>query len=76
MAHPSHDAFGQQAGQGAVDRGVRLAEDARQLRRVDKRHPAEGVEQLDEASKLDIHISEKSGKMTSSKLPPSRELRL
>ena len=29
-----------------VDRGVRFAEDERQLRRVDERRPAEGVEQL------------------------------
>ena len=46
MAHPPDDAIGQQVGQGAVDRRVRLAEDARQLRRIDERRPAEGVEQL------------------------------
>ena len=33
-------------GQRAVDRGVRLAEDERQLRRVDEGRPAEGVEHL------------------------------
>ena len=44
VAHPPGDAVGQQAGQSAVDRGVRLAEDACQLRRVDERHPAEEVE--------------------------------
>ena len=46
MTHPPGDADGQQAGQSAVDRGVGLAEDARQFRRIDERHPAEGVEQL------------------------------
>ena len=44
MADTPGDAVGQQAGQGAVDRGVRLAEDERQLRRIDERRPAEGVE--------------------------------
>ena len=38
--------FGQQVCQDAVDRGVRLVENERQLRRVDERRPAEGVEQL------------------------------
>ena len=46
MAHPPGDAVGQQVGQGAVDGGVRLTEDERQLRRIDERRPAEGVEQL------------------------------
>ena len=46
MTHPPDDAVGQQAGQGAVDGRMGLAQDARQLRRVDERHPAEGVEQL------------------------------
>ena len=46
MTHPPDDTVGQQIGQGSVNRRVGLAEDARQLRRVDKRHPAEGVEQL------------------------------
>ena len=46
MANPPNDAFPQQVAQGSVDSGVRLAKDARQLRRVDKRRPAEGVEQL------------------------------
>lgn len=46
VAPPSHDAFCQQVAQGSVDRRVRLAEDARQLRRVDERRPAEGVQQL------------------------------
>ena len=32
VAYPPGDALGQQLGQGAVDRGVRLTEDARQLR--------------------------------------------
>ena len=45
-ADPSGDVLGQQVGQMAVDSRVRLAQDARQLRRVDERHPAEGVEQL------------------------------
>ena len=44
MTHPADDAVGQQVGQGAVDGRVRLAEDARQLRRVDEGRPAEGVE--------------------------------
>ena len=39
-------AFSQQARQVAVDRRVGLAQDVRQFRRVDERHPAEGVEQL------------------------------
>ncbi len=39
-------AVGQQLGQSAVDGRVRLAQDERQLRRFDERHPAEGVEQL------------------------------
>ena len=38
--------LGQQAGQGSVDGRVGLAQDARQLRRVDERRPAEGIEQL------------------------------
>ena len=46
MARPPHDAFGQQVGQGAVDGRVRLAENGRQLRRINERCPAEGVEQL------------------------------
>ena len=46
MAHPPGDAVGQQAGQGSVNGRVRLAQDACQLRRVDERRPAEGVEQL------------------------------
>ena len=37
---------GQQVDQGTVNRGVRLAEDERQLRRVDEGRPAEGVEHL------------------------------
>ena len=43
VTHPPDDAVGQQVGQGSVNRGVGLAEDARQFRRVDERHPAEGV---------------------------------
>ena len=46
VADPSDDALGQQVDQRAVDRGVRLTQDACQLRRVDERRPAEGVEQL------------------------------
>ena len=46
MANAPDDAVSQQAGQGAVDRCVGLAEDARQFRRVDERHPAEEMEQL------------------------------
>ena len=46
VAHPPHDAVGQQAGQGAVNRRVRLPQDERQFRRVAERRPAEGVEQL------------------------------
>ena len=44
MTHTSDDAFGQEACQRAVDGGERLAQDARQLHRIDERHPAEGVE--------------------------------
>ena len=44
MAHPPDDAVYQQAGQGTVNRCVRLAQDERQLCRVYKRHLAEGVE--------------------------------
>ena len=43
VAGPLHDAFGEQVAQGLVDRGLRLAEDARQFRRVDERCTAEGV---------------------------------
>ena len=46
MADPVDDAFAQQVGQGAMDRGVRLAQDERQLRRIDEGRPAEGIEQL------------------------------
>ena len=46
MAHPPHGAVCQQVGQVSVDRGVGLAENERQLRRVDEGRPAEGVEQL------------------------------
>ena len=46
VTHPPHDAIAQQAGQGAVDGGVRLAQDASHLCRVDERHPSERVEQL------------------------------
>ena len=44
VAHPSGDAFGQQPAQGAVNGRVRLADDERQLHRVDERRPAEGVD--------------------------------
>ena len=46
MAHAAGYTVGQQAGQGAVNRGVRRAENERQFRRIDERRPAEGVEQL------------------------------
>ena len=46
VAHSPDDAFGHQAGQGSVDRGVRLTENECQLRRIDERRPADGVEQL------------------------------
>ena len=46
VAHPPHDAVCKQSGQSAVDRGVRLTEDARQLRRIDEGRLAEGVEKL------------------------------
>ena len=46
VADPPGDAVGQQVGQGAVDRGVWLTEDACQLCRIDERHPAEDVEHL------------------------------
>ena len=46
MIHPSDDAVSQETDQGSVDGRVRLAQDERQLCRFDKRHPAEGVEQL------------------------------
>ena len=46
VARPPREAFGQQVCQDAVDRGVRFVENERQLRRVDERRPAEGVEQL------------------------------
>ena len=46
VARPSHDAIGQQVGQGSVNGRVRLAQDACQLRRVDERHPAERIEHL------------------------------
>ena len=45
MAHPPDDAVSKKAGQGAVNRGVGFAEDARQFRRFDERHPAEGMEE-------------------------------
>ena len=44
--HAPSYAVGQQAGQRTVNRRVRVAEDARQFRRVDERLPAEGVEHL------------------------------
>ena len=44
VTHALDDALGQQAGQRSVDRGVRFAEDACQLCRVDERRPAEGIE--------------------------------
>ena len=46
VADPPDDALGQQVGQVSVDRGVGLAEDVRQLRRVDEGRSAESVEQL------------------------------
>ena len=44
VAHPPDDAGGQQVGQGAVDRSVGLAQDARQFCCVDERHLTEGME--------------------------------
>lgn len=44
VAQPSHDALGQQVGQGAVHSRVRLAEKERQFRRIDEGSPAEGIE--------------------------------
>ena len=44
VVHPRDDAFGQQVSQDTVDGGVRLAENERQLRRIDERLPAEGIE--------------------------------
>ena len=41
VTDPPDDALCQQVGQGAVNRGVRLAENARQLCRVDEGHPTE-----------------------------------
>ena len=46
VAHTPDYAFGQQVAQGSVDCGVRLAENKRQLRRIDERRSAKGVEQL------------------------------
>ena len=46
MAHPPDNAICQQAGQGPVNRGVGLAQNTRQIRRIDERRPAEGVKQL------------------------------
>ena len=46
VADAAHHAVGQQAGQGSVDRRVRLAYDACQFCRVDERHPAEGFERM------------------------------
>ena len=46
VAHPLDDAVGPHVGQGSVDRGVRLAENERQFRRIDERRSAEGVQQL------------------------------
>ena len=43
MADPPNDAVGQQVGQGTVDRGMRLAENEGQLRRIDDGRPAEGI---------------------------------
>ena len=47
----------QQAGQGSVNGRGRLIQDARQLRRIDERHPAEEVEQL---SVGEGHVVERS----------------
>ena len=46
MAHPPRDAVRHKGGQGSVDGGVRLAQDAGQLRRVDEGRPAESVKKL------------------------------
>ena len=57
VAHAPDNAVGQQVGQGSVDGRVRLAQDARQFRRVDERHPAEGVEEVERLSVGEGHIS-------------------
>ena len=44
VANAPNDAVRQQVGQGSVNRGVRLSQDARQLRRIDEGRPADGVE--------------------------------
>ena len=44
--HPPDDAVCRQVAQSSVDRGVWLAQNERQLRRVNERRPAEGVENL------------------------------
>ena len=46
VAHAAGNAAGQQEGQSAVDGRVRFSEDVRQFRRIDKRHPAESVDEL------------------------------
>ena len=60
MAHPPADAFGQQVGQGAVDGRVRLAENERQLRRIDEGRPAEGVEQLSFGDRHVLSVAKES----------------
>ena len=46
MVDPRGDAVGEQPGQGAVHRRVRLAENDRKFQRVGERHPGERSEQL------------------------------
>ena len=60
VAYPPDDALGQLVGQGSVDCGVRLAEDARQLRRIDEGRPAEGVEQLSFGDRHVLRVAKES----------------
>ena len=46
MAHPPDDAVSHQTGQHSVDGRAGLAQDERQLRRIDEGRPAECVKQL------------------------------
>ena len=60
MTDPAGDAVSQQEGQAAVDRGVRLAKNARQLRRVDEGHLAEGVEWLSVGERHVLRVAKES----------------
>ena len=46
VTHPPDNTVSQQAGQPSVYGRARLAEDARQFRRIDERHLAEGLRKL------------------------------